>query len=791
MAVELLHRRGQIMVRRGYGIWLLFLAWVAVGVLLLQVNAPNAVPGGSGTRYFTFGYRFGWYLAATIALIYVYNMRDRLSTTRLMRAVGTLFVTVVVGGVVGTAWPHLNFPSAIELILPGGLKHIQFVHDTVHPVIAQLYSVDGFANPRASAPFAYTNEWGLNFGLLLPFFLAGWLGRDSGWRRRVAPIVLLAAVYPLVVSGNRGLWVALVVSVVLLAVRAGIFGRTRTIGAVFALIAAMAVIVLATPLGQSIQTRLDNGYSNQGRVGLADQTVAGVVNKSPVVGLGSTRNLAGSFYSIAGGDTATCGLCTPPALGTQGHLWLVIFSTGVAGLVLYLGFTLGQFVRHFLLPSRVATVGLTVIAVHIATMTVYDAIGISLVTVFLGIALLWREAAARDARAPAPGPARKRREVTVASYGRLLRGNATLILVCMALGLIGGAAVQYLRGTKVIATTSVLLRNQDPVTGTSARAQTLDTVAQLIRSPRVLHAAGVSIGAVDSDDPAFYVTATANTRVLHLHLVGHDAATAQAAVDAAATNLLGEWSAMLAGQNANTLAALQHERSNLDDALASLDTMSGHDDFVTYLRRQLARRAHFLDMQIAQVSAAEATPAAAGQIIARPHPQRVTDAWIVALTSGMMIGLFAGVSLARARQARGRRIGRRNTELRLGGLPVLSRLPGVPATSADAMGGADRPSWLARSGTFGFISADRRAETAAAAAALETWVHTTDLDANRCAVAVVAGPRTRTRDVEALRARLDVQHAAVSGLVLVGQDRASPNGKAADLIVTSRSRDSR
>ena len=215
-----------------FGLLLLFLAWVLIGGLLLQVNAVGAEPGSSSTRYLTFAYRLAWYLTAIIALVYVYNRRTVLSTQRIVRAFAAMFVTVVVGGVLGTVAYSLNFPSVLELLLPHSVSHLPFVHDLVHPTLAQIYTDQGYVNPRASAPFAYTNDWGLNFTCLLPFFLLGWLGRDAGWRRRFAPLVLVVAAYPVVMTQNRGAWITLALLALLYAARELVFGRLRALAAI-------------------------------------------------------------------------------------------------------------------------------------------------------------------------------------------------------------------------------------------------------------------------------------------------------------------------------------------------------------------------------------------------------------------------------------------------------------------------------------------------------------------------------------------------------------------------------
>ena len=117
MAAELVRRR-RISVPTGFGWWVVFLVWVVVGVFVLQVDAPAAVPDTSTARYVTWAYRLAWYLSATVALIYVGNMRRELSTQRITRAFGVMFLVVAAGGMARDAAPHLDFPSLLEAVLP-------------------------------------------------------------------------------------------------------------------------------------------------------------------------------------------------------------------------------------------------------------------------------------------------------------------------------------------------------------------------------------------------------------------------------------------------------------------------------------------------------------------------------------------------------------------------------------------------------------------------------------------------------------------------------------------------
>src|SRR5690606_4217063 len=64
MAAALI-RRDTLRVPKGFGFWLLFIAWMLLGVTMLWADAPGAVPGGGGFgRLMVFGLRAAMYLSA-------------------------------------------------------------------------------------------------------------------------------------------------------------------------------------------------------------------------------------------------------------------------------------------------------------------------------------------------------------------------------------------------------------------------------------------------------------------------------------------------------------------------------------------------------------------------------------------------------------------------------------------------------------------------------------------------------------------------------------------------------
>jgi hypothetical protein len=455
MAYQLVQRR-RILAPPAFGWWLLFLVWVVVGVALLQVDAPGAVAGSNNGRYLVWAYRLLLYLAGTVALLYVGTMRDRLTTRRVVDIMGWMFVVVTLGGLAGVLMHSVSFPSLAELVLPKSFTSNTFFYTKIHPTFAQVGDILGYEFGRPTAPFTYANEWGLNFGVFLPFFVMSWFGPGAKWRRWVAPVILLVAVVPVVYSLNRGLWTALIVAGVFLILRSLVDGRLKALVALLALGAVVASIVLLTPLTQTISTRLQQPNSDEGRTNLGLLGLNSVLEKSPVVGYGTTRDVQGTFRSIAQGDTANCNLCSTPALGTQGRFSLVLFGSGLGGLVAFVGFLVLQLLRHIRLKSPYATGALTVLVINLVTLPVYDLSGTALVAAMVAAAVLWREQ--DEAAAASLGPDRSRaQQTTLSEYLRPVR-NQLAVIVCLALvGMMAGGLFQYVRGTPVASTVSIWL----------------------------------------------------------------------------------------------------------------------------------------------------------------------------------------------------------------------------------------------------------------------------------------------------------------------------------------------
>jgi hypothetical protein len=387
MAFALLRRR-RLRVPRGAGLWMLFLVWVALGAGVLWADAPGAVPGGSTTRLLTWGLRLSYYLAATVALLYVGNLSEReLPTRRVVRLLAAVFVITTAGGLLGMLAPGLEWTSVAEVVLPASITG---AIDAVHPGTAQVQDIlAGGSEARPKAPFAYTNEWGANLVLLLPFFCAAWLGRDAGWRRYAAPVVLLVATVALVASLNRGAWIGVLLAIAYVAVRSAAAGRVAALAALVGATVVGALVLVLSPLGGLVQDRLDSPHSNERRGLLAAQTVESAT-ASPVVGFGSTRPVQGNLSSIATGASGDCPKCEAPPLGTHGQMWLLVFSQGFVGAALFLGFLLRRFLRHWRDPRPEVVAAMVTLVLFALFGFYYNLLPFPLLTLSLGLAVAWR-----------------------------------------------------------------------------------------------------------------------------------------------------------------------------------------------------------------------------------------------------------------------------------------------------------------------------------------------------------------------------------------------------------------
>lgn len=304
-----LFTRGDVRFPRAMLMWWMFLATVVASLVML--DSVGRLIGGL--------YRLSNYGGATIAFLYVYNSREWvLPDRRIVKALVVFWLCVVAGGYLGVLWPEGSFSTPLERVIPGALLGNELVADWVRPNFAEVQQPWGAPEPfaRPSAPFPYTNGWGNNFALLTPFVIA-MVGLMS--RRRVLLVVaLLAALVPAGATLNRGMFTALGLALGYTAIRLLFRGRAKLFVAMLGVAAVVGAAVVTSGVLEQIALRTSYSSTTLDRTLIYRETLIRTMN-SPFVGWGGPR------------PSRTLGI----SVGTQGHVWNVMFSHGFVALVFF------------------------------------------------------------------------------------------------------------------------------------------------------------------------------------------------------------------------------------------------------------------------------------------------------------------------------------------------------------------------------------------------------------------------------------------------------------------------
>jgi len=204
---------------------------------------------------------------------------------------------------------------------------------------------------------------------------------------------------PMVVSLNRGMFLSLGIGIVYVTARLAARGRVGALASLLGVVALMVAIVVLTPLGHLVAANLSSthGHSNTTRLSVSQEAIAGA-NQSPVFGHGEPQAVTGPY-------------ATPP-IGTQGQLWMLLYSNGYPATAFFIGFYLAV-----LWQTRRAR-GIAGIWLHavplvaLAQIVAYGWLPVELNVVMVAAALAYRRCWRPDRRAAAGilGPAGTTRE---------------------------------------------------------------------------------------------------------------------------------------------------------------------------------------------------------------------------------------------------------------------------------------------------------------------------------------------------------------------------------------------
>jgi hypothetical protein len=398
MALELFRRR-RVKYPAGSTVWTVFLLLGLLGIVMLNKQVPGALPPNPGVgRYLAYFQRNADYVCALVVLLYVGNMSEReLPAKRVANMLATLFVVVVVGGLMSLFMPHITFTTPIAHVLPHSLRSNSFVIHLVTVQFAQYQDVlSGLTGARPSFPFQYTNTWGEAAVLLLPWFLIATMrGPKTLWQRAWPIGILLMFMYATVYSVNRGMWVGIALGIAYMIVRLAMRGKTLPAVIVLATVAIGAILVLTTPVGNVILGRIATPHSNQIRSDLNNDAIA-AAKTSPIIGYGGGSSAPGSSRGVAVGPSANCAQCGSRDIGSDGQLWLLLITQGFVGAGLYFGFFARFAWRYRRDPSWVGLAGGFTCLVAIWFSTVYPVLELPLMIIMITLGMWWRNERTRE-----------------------------------------------------------------------------------------------------------------------------------------------------------------------------------------------------------------------------------------------------------------------------------------------------------------------------------------------------------------------------------------------------------
>lgn len=342
-------------------------AWIPISAL--ELSGLNSLP--------VFVYRYLIWVSTLVVFVWLCNTSTRkVPTARIVDMLAALWIVLIGFGFLAIFFSHVAMASPLQMVLPAGLRDNSFIYDLTVIRFAELQTFATGAVPRPAAPLPATNGWGSTLGLLLPFFILSWLNAPSGRRRLVGWIICAAAVIPIAVSTNRGLWLSIGIALVYYAGRRMMRGDARPMLAVGILGGMALTLVLFTPLATVVTARLDNtAASNDTRASVYKEAYAGAL-ASPLYGNGAP----------ASQDP----LAMAPPVGTHGLIWYVMFCHGFPALAMLI---VGLFTLFFAtMLARTPTALWAHIAILICiTQIPYYGLLPQLVVVGIAAGICWRE----------------------------------------------------------------------------------------------------------------------------------------------------------------------------------------------------------------------------------------------------------------------------------------------------------------------------------------------------------------------------------------------------------------
>ncbi len=309
-ATALMVARGGIRLPRMWWWWLAFVLWGLASTTMIDTAG----------RMVGFAQRWAALTGALALVVYVYNAPERLPRHIVLGSLSAFLGWTAIGGYLGMAFPAGRVSTPISMVLPAGLAANPYVHELLNPRFAEVQQPWGATEAfvRPSAPFPYTNAWGQACVLLLPV-AAAMAVKASRRGRLILLALVVVTVPPALATLNRGVFIGVGLSVLYLALRRVRHLNLSRVLTAAAVLTAGAVAVAAGGVLERLTDRTSSSSTTQDRADLYREAFQRTL-ASPWVGWGAPRPSETKQVSV----------------GTQGHLWYLMFSHGFVGLALFL-----------------------------------------------------------------------------------------------------------------------------------------------------------------------------------------------------------------------------------------------------------------------------------------------------------------------------------------------------------------------------------------------------------------------------------------------------------------------
>ncbi|WP_162598589.1 O-antigen ligase family protein [Nocardioides gilvus] len=363
--VLLMVRARAIQVPRGFGLYLLFLLWALFSGVQLE-RAGQAIG---------FSYRLLLYAAAAVLFVYVFNARRRINEQMATGALTGYWLACVFGGYLALAFPGAVIKTPLSYLLPTSLTSNELVNQMVVRRMTQ-WNPEAWVvlDPRPTAPFLYTNNWGNVYSLLLPFVVA-YLFKVRGTPRFwVLVAIIPLSLVPAFLTLNRGMFLGLGIAAAYVALRLVLMGNVRGLVAIalMGILGAGAFFLL--PAQDRLENRLSESSSTEDRTSLYTQAID-TIPESPVLGHAVPQEPDNPNLD---------------PVGTQGQFWMVLVSHGVGALACFVGWFLLAFLMSLRRGDVTGVVANTVLLVGTIELVYYGSLPYGLPILMVAAALALR-----------------------------------------------------------------------------------------------------------------------------------------------------------------------------------------------------------------------------------------------------------------------------------------------------------------------------------------------------------------------------------------------------------------